>query len=44
MFVATTVNVTAVPLVRPVSEAVRTFPTVSGLPRDGVTVYPVIAE
>ena len=43
-FIASTVNVTEVPLVRPVTEAVRTFPTVSGLPVDGVTVYPVIAE
>jgi hypothetical protein len=43
-FIATTVNVTAVPLVRPVTVAVRTFPTVTGLPTDGVTVYPVIAE
>jgi hypothetical protein len=43
-FVATTVNVSDVPFVKPVNEAVRTLPTVTGLPTDGVTVYPVIAE
>jgi len=47
-FVAFTLNVTAVPLVRPVTEAVRTLPTVTGVPADnptyGVTVYPVITE
>ena len=42
-FLATTVNVTAVPLVRLLSVAVNTLPTVSGLPTEGVTVYPVIA-
>jgi hypothetical protein len=44
MFVATTVNVTPFPLVRPVTVAVRTFPTVTVLPEEAVTVYPVIAE
>ena len=47
-FVALTINETNVPLVRPVTEAVRTFPTVTEVPADaptyGVTVYPVIAE
>jgi hypothetical protein len=38
------VNDTGVPLVRPVIEADNTLPTVTGLPTDGVTVYPVIAE
>ena len=42
-FLATTVNVTAVPPVNPVSVAVRTLPTVTAVPADGVTVYPVIA-
>jgi hypothetical protein len=42
--VAFTVNVTGVPFVRPVSEAVKTFPRLMGLPVDGVTIYPVIAE
>jgi len=43
-FVATTVNVTGVPLVNPVKLVVNTFPRVTGLPTDGVTVYPVISE
>ena len=43
-FIATTVNVTGLPLANPVSVAVNTLPTVTGLPRDGVTLYPVIAE
>ena len=43
-FIARTLNVSAVPLVRLVSVAVRTFPTVTELPIDGITVYPVIAE
>ena len=43
-FVAKTVKVTGVPLVRLLSVAVNTFPTVTGLPPKGVTVYPVIAE
>jgi len=41
-FVALTVNVTDVPLVNPLIVAINTFPTVTGLPTDGVTVYPVI--
>ena len=43
-FIARTVNVTGVPLVRPVTESDNTLPTVTGLPTDGVTLYPVIAE
>jgi hypothetical protein len=43
-FVATTVNVTGVPLVRLLTVADSTLPTVTALPTDGVTVYPVIAE
>ena len=43
-FIAITVNVTPVPLVRPLIVVVRTLPTVTGLPEDGVTIYPVIAE
>ena len=43
-FVALTVNVTAVPFVNSVNVVVRTLPTVTGLPTDGVTVYPVISE
>lgn len=43
-FVAFTVNVTAVPFVRLLTVAVRTLPTVTGLPKDGVSVYPVISE
>jgi len=43
-FLATTVNVVEVPLVSPVMLAVRTLPTVTGLPTDGVTVYSVITE
>ena len=43
-FLATTVKLRGVPLVRLLSVAVRTLPTVTGLPEDGVTVYPVIAE
>jgi len=43
-FIATTLNVSAVPLVRLLSVAVRTFPTVTELPVDGIIVYPVIAE
>ncbi len=37
-------NVRGVPLVRPVKLAVKTFPTVTALPVDGVTVYPVMVE
>ena len=37
-------NVRGVPLVRPVKLAVKTLPTVTALPVDGVTVYPVMAE
>jgi ABC-type nitrate/sulfonate/bicarbonate transport system substrate-binding protein len=47
-FVAFTVNVRGVPLVRPVKLAVRTLPTVNGVPgvnpTYGVTVYAVIAD
>ena len=43
-FIAFTVKVTAVPLVRLLTIAVSTLPTVTGLPTDGVTMYPVIAE
>ena len=47
-FVATTVNVSAVPPVKPVSVVVRTLPTVNGVPgvnpTYGVTVYAVIAD
>ena len=44
-FIAVTVNVTGVPLVRLVKVAVETSaPTVIGLPTEGVTVYPVIGE
>ena len=43
-FIAITVNVMAFPLVRPVIVVVRTLPTVTALPEDGVTMYPVIAE
>jgi len=43
-FMATTVNVTAVPLNNPMSVAVKTLPTVTWLPTDGVTLYPVIPE
>jgi hypothetical protein len=43
-FIATTVNVIPVPLGNPVSVAVKTFPTVTGLPTEGVIVYPVIGE
>jgi hypothetical protein len=38
LFLATTVNVTGVPLVSPVRVAVRTFPTVTGDPFEGVTM------
>ena len=37
-FVATTVNVTGVPFVNPVTVAVRTLPTVTAVPEEGVTV------
>ncbi len=37
-FVATTVNVRGVPFVNPVTVAVRTLPTVTELPEEGVTV------
>ena len=43
-FIDFTVNDTGVPLVRLLTLAVNTLPTVTGLPTDGVTVYPVIAE
>jgi len=43
-FIATTVNVTGVSPANPLSVAVRTLPTVNGLPVDGVTLYPVIGE
>ena len=43
MFIAFTVNVTAVPTVK-LSVALRILATVTGLPEDGVTVYPVISE
>jgi hypothetical protein len=42
--VAITLNVTPDPFVKPVTVADRTFPTVTGLPTEGVTVYPVIVE
>ncbi len=38
LFLATTVNVRGVPLVSPVRLAVRTFPTVTGDPTEGVTM------
>jgi len=43
-FIATTVNVTGVSPANPLSLAVRTLPTVTAAPTEGVTVYPVIAE
>ena len=43
-FIETTVNVIGVPLVRLVNVAVGSVSTVIGLPTEGVTVYPVIAE
>ena len=42
-FIATTVNVTGVSLVK-LSLAVNTLPTVTWLPTDGVSLYPVIAN
>ena len=44
LFVALTVKVTGVPSVRPGTVAVKTFPTVTASPREGVTVYPVTSE
>jgi hypothetical protein len=38
LFLATTVNVRGVPFVKPVKLAVRTFPTVTGDPTEGVTM------
>jgi hypothetical protein len=43
-FLETTVNVRGVPLAKPVNVVVKTFPSATGLPTDGVTVYPVITE
>jgi hypothetical protein len=43
-FIAETVNVTSVPLVNPFIVTDKTLPTVTGLPTDGVIMYPVIAE
>ena len=43
-FIAFTVKLTAVPFVKPDRVAFNTLPTVTGLPTDGVTVYPVISE
>ena len=37
-FVATTVNVTGAPFINPVTVAVRTLPTVTAVPEEGVTV------
>jgi hypothetical protein len=42
--IAKTVNVSGVPVVRLLMVAVRTLPTVTELPEDDVTVYPVISE
>ena len=36
LFLATTVNVTGLPFVKPVIVDVKTFPTVTGDPEDGV--------
>jgi hypothetical protein len=38
LFLATTVNVRGVPFAKPVKLAVRTFPTVTGDPTEGVTM------
>jgi hypothetical protein len=43
-FLATTVKLRGVPLLKCWRVAVRTFPTATGLPLDGVTIYPVIGE
>jgi hypothetical protein len=44
VFLAITVKLTGIPFVRPVNVAVRTFPSVTAEPTDGVTIYPVMAE
>ena len=38
LFLATTVNVRGVPFAKPVNVAVKTFPTVTGDPTEGVTM------
>jgi hypothetical protein len=38
LFLEITVNVTGIPFVKPVKVAVRTFPTVTGDPFEGVTM------
>jgi hypothetical protein len=43
-FIAVTVNVMGLPFVKPSNVTIPTFPTVIGLPTDGVTMYPVIGE
>jgi hypothetical protein len=43
-FVAFTVNVMAVPVLKPVSVVVKTLPTVTAVPTEGVTIYPVIGN
>jgi len=39
-FIAFTVKLTAVPFVKPDRVAFNTLPTVTGMPTDGITVYP----
>ena len=44
LFIAFTVKLTGVPSIRPGTVAIKTFPTVTSEPAEGITTYPVISE